>query len=77
VDLNAAPEAAIAALPGIGPILARRAVEVRESRGGFASVDDFADALDLKPHVLERIRPLAFTTPRAAPPRPTGRRVDY
>lgn len=76
IDLNAAPEAAIAALPGIGPILARRAVEVREPRGGFASVDDFADALDLKPHVLERIRPLAFTTPRAAP-RPMGRRVDY
>jgi DNA uptake protein ComE-like DNA-binding protein len=77
IDLNAAPEAAIAALPGIGPILARRAVELREGRGGFASVDDFADALDLKPHVVERIRPLSFATPRAAPPRPTGRRVDY
>jgi hypothetical protein len=77
VDLNAAPEAAIAALPGIGPILARRAVEVRDARGGFASVDDFADALDLKPHVLERIRPLAFTTPLTARPRPMGRRVDY
>ncbi|HEY7769771.1 helix-hairpin-helix domain-containing protein [Longimicrobium sp.] len=77
VDLNAAPEPAIAALPGVGPILARRAVELRDARGGFASVDDFADALDLKPHILERIRPLAFTTPRAAPPRPMGRRVDY
>ncbi|HEX8317733.1 helix-hairpin-helix domain-containing protein [Longimicrobium sp.] len=77
VDLNAGPEAAIAALPGIGPILAQRAVELREARGGFASVEDFADALDLKPHIRERIRPLAFTTPRAAPPRPTGRRVDY
>jgi DNA uptake protein ComE-like DNA-binding protein len=77
VDLNAAPDAAIAALPGIGPILARRAVELRDARGGFSSVDDFADALDLKPHVLERIRPLAFTTPHPAPPRPTGRRVDY
>ncbi|CAA9362947.1 MAG: hypothetical protein AVDCRST_MAG89-3869, partial [uncultured Gemmatimonadetes bacterium] len=41
IDLNAAPEAAIAALPGLGPILARRAVELREARGGFASVDDF------------------------------------
>ncbi len=77
LDLNAAPEAAIAALPGIGPILARRAVELREGRGGFASVDDFAEALALKPHVLERIRPLAFTAPRATPPRPMGRRVDY
>ncbi|HEY0023915.1 MAG TPA: helix-hairpin-helix domain-containing protein [Longimicrobium sp.] len=77
VDLNAAPEAAVAALPGIGPILAQRAMQLREARGGFASVDDFGDALDLKPHILERIRALAFTTPRAAPPRPTGRRVDY
>jgi DNA uptake protein ComE-like DNA-binding protein len=57
--------------------LARRAVELREGRGGFASVDDFAEALALKPHVLERIRPLAFTAPRATPPRPMGRRVDY
>ena len=77
VDLNTAPAAAIAALPGIGPILAQRAVQLRESRGGFASVDDFGDTLELKPHVLERIRPLAFATPRAAPPRPAGRRVDY
>jgi hypothetical protein len=77
IDLNAAPEAAIAALPGIGPILARRAVQLREARGGFAAVEDFADALDLKPHVLERIRALAFATPPAAPPRSTGRRVDY
>jgi DNA uptake protein ComE-like DNA-binding protein len=80
VDLNHASEQELAALPSIGIILAKRAVDLRETRGGFRSVEDFGEALDLKPHKVERIRPLVSTsTPvqRSQPPESPGRVVDY
>jgi hypothetical protein len=79
VDLNNAPEDELAALPGMGPVLARRAAEERRVRGGFGSLEEFGDVLALKPHILERLRPRVVLGP---PPRPsappaggTGRRV--
>jgi DNA uptake protein ComE-like DNA-binding protein len=80
VDLNHASEQELAALPSIGIILAKRAVDLRETRGGFRSVEDFGEALDLKPHKVERIRPLvSASTPvqRSQPPESPGRVVDY
>jgi hypothetical protein len=53
---------------------------LRETRGGFRSVEDFGEALDLKPHKVERIRPLVCaSTPvqRSQPPESPGRVVDY
>jgi hypothetical protein len=79
VDLNNAPEDELAALPGIGPVLARRAAEERRVRGGFGSLEEFGEVLALKPHILERLRPrvvLGPSSPPSAPPAPgTGRRV--
>ncbi|HEX8317734.1 ComEA family DNA-binding protein [Longimicrobium sp.] len=79
VDLNNAPEDQLAALPGIGPVLARRAAEERRARGGFGSLEEFGAVLALKPHILERLRPrVVLGTPPtpSAPPAPgTGRRV--
>jgi hypothetical protein len=80
LELNSASEEELAALPGVGGTLARRAVEVRESRGGFSSVDEFGHALGLKPHVVERLRARLLVGARPAPrptPRPSGRVVDY
>ena len=57
VDLNAASEAELVALPGVGPLLARRVVRARESAGGFASVEDFGQALSLAPDFVDRLRP--------------------
>lgn len=78
VDLNNAPEDQLAALPGIGPVLARRAAEERRARGGFGSLEEFGEVLALKPHVLERLRPRVVLgpPPPSAPPAPgAGRRV--
>ncbi|HEY7769772.1 ComEA family DNA-binding protein [Longimicrobium sp.] len=79
VDLNNAAEEELAALPGIGPLLARRAAEERRIRGGFGSLEEFGEALALKPHILERLRTrvvLGPPPPPAAPPAPgTGSRV--
>lgn len=43
IDLNAADERALAAIPGIGPTLASRIVEYRRINGPFASLDELAD----------------------------------
>ena len=83
VDVNSAPESEIAALPGVGAILAKKACQHRESNGGFRSVDEFFHVLGLKPHAIERIRPLVTVgspSPDSPPPfsPPSGGRVvDY
>ncbi|HOL52247.1 MAG TPA: GYF domain-containing protein [Bacillota bacterium] len=79
VDLNNDPEEAIAALPGVGTILAKKAVSIRQSSGGFATVEAFAEALGLKPHMVERIRPLVKLGVRKleVPPATKTRVVDF
>lgn len=62
IDINSAPESELASLPGIGSILAKKAINHRETKGSFNSIDEFAEILSLKPHVLERIKPLITIT---------------
>jgi hypothetical protein len=57
IDLNAATEQELAAVPPLGIILAKKALAKREELGGFYSIDHFGEELGLKPHVLERVRP--------------------
>lgn len=40
VNLNTADEKALDTLPGIGPAMAKRIIEYRETEGGFQSVED-------------------------------------
>ncbi len=78
VDINNDSEHAISELPGIGIILAKKAIEIREIRD-FESVDDFGQSLDLKPHIVEQIRPFIVLNPsnRVFEPETSGRRVDF
>ena len=79
LDLNSATEESLAALPGIGPILAKRIVEERSSRGGFQSLEDLAATVDLKPHVLQRLPGSLTVLPRSegSTGRSRGRVVDF
>lgn len=79
VDLNRSSEQELATLPGIGVILAKRAISLRESRGGFHSVEDFGKALKLRSHTVERIRPLVSVSAvhQSQRPHSSGRIVDY
>jgi competence protein ComEA len=43
IDINAADESELAAIPGIGQTLATRIVEYRKINGPFASLDELAD----------------------------------
>lgn len=78
LELNSASEEEIAALPGVGIILAKKAISVRQTKGGFCSIDEFMEILGLKPHIVVRIRPLVKVHPPEPKPPQTGRRVvDY
>jgi competence protein ComEA len=57
VDLNRASAAELDALPGIGPVLARRIVEHRERAGPFRSTDELRAVRGVGPRLLERLRP--------------------
>lgn len=83
VNVNSASESELAELPGIGAVLAKKAVQYREAARGFRSVDEFFEVLGLKPHAVVRLRPLltcgpVSDAPSSHPSPPGGGRVvDY
>lgn len=76
IDINYASELQLAQLPGMGPILAKKAVRVRAESGGFTSLDDFVYWVGLKPHHLDRIAPLISLSPFFASPSPSPSESD-
>lgn len=58
VDVNHATAADLRRLPGIGPVLATRIVEARETGGPFASIDDLRRVSGIGQSKLERVRSL-------------------
>jgi hypothetical protein len=65
IDVNNAPAAALQALPGVDANLAARIVEVRERLGGFSSLEDLGETLDIDGDTVERIRERAVFLPRS------------
>ena len=63
VDVNHAPAAALATLPGMTSELARRTVEERAKAGGFSSVEDLGLLLDLPPGTVDQMRDMAIFVP--------------
>lgn len=57
LDLNRASAEELDALPGIGPVLARRIVEQRQRIGGFRAAEDLRSVRGIGPRLFERIRP--------------------
>lgn len=55
VDLNQADAQTLAALPGIGTVLAERIVEYRRLNGPFASVDELADVAGMTQHRVDAV----------------------
>lgn len=57
VDLNRAARAELEALPGVGPVLAGRILDLRRRRGRFDRVDDLLEVSGIGPARLEDLRP--------------------
>jgi DNA uptake protein ComE-like DNA-binding protein len=58
IDINNDPEDLLLELPGINETLAKKIIQLRQSGIYFDSAEDFGELLGLKPHVVERIKPL-------------------
>ncbi len=58
VDLNQADEAALDALPGIGPVTARRILEWRAAHDRFSRVEELAEVPGIGPKLLAQLTPL-------------------
>ena len=58
VSLNAADAAAFEALPGVGPVLAKRIVDWRSANGPFRSIDELGEVSGIGDALLGQLRPL-------------------
>ena len=58
VRLNRATREQLQSLPGIGPVLAERIVDLRDAHGGFEQVEDLLEVPGVGPATLARLRPL-------------------
>ncbi len=79
IDLNTATEQQLTLLPGVGVALAKRAVDLREQTGRFASVQDFNQRLGLMPHFGVQIENVAFVSslkPQTSSQDSKGRVID-
>ncbi len=57
VDVNQCEIAELAALPGIGPTLARRIVEARKKRGGFDHAEQLLEINGIGEKTINEIKP--------------------
>lgn len=58
VNLNTADEAALDALPGVGPVIAGKILEWRTAHQRFTSVDELQEVSGIGPKVFEQLKPL-------------------
>ena len=80
IDISSANRKALLTLPGIGPAEAALVLQAREEAGGPYSLEELAALLQLKPHIVERLRgKVTFSkrnpgvSPKAEPrPKPPG-----
>jgi len=57
LNLNRASPAELAALPGLGPTLARRAVVYRQTHGAYRTIGALRRVRGIGPATVERLRP--------------------
>jgi len=82
LDINSCTEEELAELPGIGLILAKKAIKMRSEKGCFASVDEFIEKLNINPHYTEKLEEMLCCGSVQANEKPEtvkvkGRMVDY
>ncbi|MDL2214208.1 helix-hairpin-helix domain-containing protein [Clostridia bacterium OttesenSCG-928-O13] len=76
LDLNHCTEQQLSQLPGVGVVLAKRAVALRAQKNGFVTVEEFITVLDIKPHFAAQIIPTVRVEPMRPPAGGGGRILD-
>lgn len=79
LDINTCSELELSELPGMGLILAKKAVNLRNSKNGFESVGEFIQEVGIKPHFVERLKSMICCTPVKTEEtiKTSGRMVDF
>ncbi|WP_061309593.1 ComEA family DNA-binding protein [Clostridium botulinum] len=79
LDINSCNELELSRLPGMGLILAKKAVNLRNSRNGFDSVDEFIEMVGVKPHFVDTVKTMICCNPvkTVETVKMSGRRVDF
>jgi comEA protein len=68
VNINTAAQFELSILPGLGPSLAERIVEHRETNGDFTSIEELSNVNGIGSALIERMRP--FIAIEASQPNP-------
>jgi hypothetical protein len=76
VDVNSASETELSNIPGIGIVLAKKAIEYRSRNGDFPTLDKFYEVLGLQPHIIANLSE-KVTLSEANWTAPAGRTVDF
>jgi len=63
IDINTATQADLEALPGIGPVLAKRILDFRQQHGPFKQLADLEQVSGIGPKKLAQIKPLVEIKP--------------
>ncbi len=58
LDLNRATASELESLPGIGAVKAAAILAVRDTRGGFQSMDELEEVRGIGPALVAKLRPL-------------------
>src|SRR5215472_6852006 len=66
IDLNAANVKELQQLPGVGPVMAQRIIDLRQKSGRFHRVEDLLAVRGISPKKLDAMR--AYVTIAAPPP---------
>jgi len=60
IDVNRATVRELIRLPGIGPSLAKRIVELREKKGSFRQIEELLEVRGIGKKTLEKIKPYIY-----------------
>ena len=82
IDINTCSISQLAGLPGVTLVMAKKADDIRKERGGFKSVDEFFEAIQLKPHFVMQVQDkVTCAAPQPEAPtvsdEPVGRKLDF